>query len=293
MTKTWTRVLVLACLAVLAIACAGAPPAAARDSEAPPGAADRWLPCDDWVMFHWLPFEEERLYERLGLSRGAVAVWLRQDRYHTLAQLSIGRGLDVDDLIEHLVAPWGSIASPARRAILRERTRRTLTQGHLSQHVLFHTFHQPAIAVRADDLFGVAPIEYRDLRLQGISPAAIGRGAGHSPREVARRTDSVLRAVALKGVRSQAMPAGQAVAAHRRQLAGLDYWVRSRIAKPGHRRHGAQREGLSAQAQTCRLFSGRYEAARHRRAPDTGPAPAFALRVSVPWPGAYAALPGS
>lgn len=291
MTRTWTRVVPL--LAALVIACAAAQPAAARDSEAPPGAADRWLPCEDWVMFHWLPFEEERLYARLGLSREAVAVWLRPDRYHTLAQLSVGRGLDVDDLIEHLVEPWRPIASPARRAILRERTRRTLTQGHLSQHVLFHTYHQPAIALRAEDLFGVAPIEYRDLRLQGISPAAIGRSTGRSPREVARRTDSVLRAVALEGVRSQAMPAGQAAATHRRQLAGLDYWVRSRIAKPGHRRHGSQRRGLSTEAQTCRLFSGRYAARRNGRAPHAGPAPAFGLRVSVPWPGRYAALPAT
>ena len=44
-------------LTLLAIA-----PAGAKDSHAPPAANDRWLPCEPWVMYHWLPFSERRLY---------------------------------------------------------------------------------------------------------------------------------------------------------------------------------------------------------------------------------------
>ncbi len=289
MQHTRTRRLVLLALVAFVIGCAGAPTASARDSEAPPGASDRWLPCEDWVMLHWLPYEEQRLYERLGLTRSDVRAWLRQDRYHTLAQLAIGRGLDVNLLVDQLVEPWGATASPAQVAVLRSRAERTLTQGHLAQHVLLHSFHQPAIALRARELFGVSPMAFRDLRLQGISPAAIGRANGRPPHVVARRTAAVLRRTAADGVRAQAMPPGQASRQLDRQLDGLDHWVRSRIAKPGHSAHGQQRKGLSREALTCRLFSGRYVATRHPPARSIGPQPAFALQVAAPWPGPYAA----
>ena len=39
--------------------------------------------------------------------------------------------------------------SAARVAILRGRALRTLTQGHLAQHIFFHSLHQEAIPSHA------------------------------------------------------------------------------------------------------------------------------------------------
>src|SRR4051794_24053046 len=95
-------------LSILALALvpAGAP---ARDPDAPPGASDRWLPAEDWVMLHWLPFDELLLYAKLGLPRERVLGWMRDDRRHTLAQLAERRGLPAPRLARELVAAWAPL----------------------------------------------------------------------------------------------------------------------------------------------------------------------------------------
>lgn len=65
-----------------------------------------------------------------------------------------------------------------------------MTQGHLAQHVLFHTMHHPAIGVEAPRLFGVAPSRYMLRRLNGRSPVRIA-GAG-TPRQRRRLASGVL-----------------------------------------------------------------------------------------------------
>src|SRR4051794_3558280 len=125
--------LVLAVAAVLA----AAPGASAHseDSLAPAGAPPHWLPPAPWVYNHWLPFDERRLYRLLRVDRGDVWQQLRDDR-HTLAELAARRGRpDTERLAAQLVAPWERRIDGARLRTLQHRALRTLTQGHLSQHL--------------------------------------------------------------------------------------------------------------------------------------------------------------
>ena len=216
------RVRVLAVFA--AVTLLGLPAgAAARDSHAPDGASTNWLPCDAWVMFHWLPFDEPTLYALLGKSRDQVRDWLRDDDHHTLAQLFARRGMTVRQAAARL-APKG---------VLRNHTMDALTQGHLAQHVLFHYFHQPLIASRAARVFGVSPAAYRRLRLQGKSPAEIGRPYGRTRGQIAYRAYHLLVHAAHAGTRSGQTSAAQADAFVATQHRGLRHWLNSHIRKPG------------------------------------------------------------
>src|SRR5688500_20331880 len=62
------------------------PQTASLDSEAPPGAPPHWLPGEEWVMQHWIPYDETRLYGLLGVKRGDIWRALRDDT-HSLAEL--------------------------------------------------------------------------------------------------------------------------------------------------------------------------------------------------------------
>src|SRR5436305_3251186 len=86
----------------------------ATDSQAPRGAGPRWLPGEDWVMFHWLPYDQRELFRQLHSSRTGVLTWLRDDQHHTLAQLARRRGLTPAHLAQRLVADWAGRLSPAR-----------------------------------------------------------------------------------------------------------------------------------------------------------------------------------
>src|SRR3954468_14612803 len=98
------------------------------DSEAPPGSPPHWLPNEPWVMQHWLPYDETRLYSLLGVTRGDMWRWLRDDT-RNLAGLAAQHGWkDPDALAAALVEPWqGKLREPDRLALLRSRARRTLT----------------------------------------------------------------------------------------------------------------------------------------------------------------------
>ena len=62
----WLRIVVvwLAALAMAPVATAGA-----HDSRAPAHAPHFWLPKDQWVMEHWVSFDEARLYALLRIDR--------------------------------------------------------------------------------------------------------------------------------------------------------------------------------------------------------------------------------
>ena len=112
----------------------------AHDSLAPAGARHTWLAEEDWIAYHWIPFDEQALKRALGLRGRELQAYLYND-HHTLADLALRRGLDVESLADQLVAPWRGRADEERMALLRDRTLRLLTQGHLAQHVFFHIFH--------------------------------------------------------------------------------------------------------------------------------------------------------
>ena len=132
-------------------------------------------------MQHWLPYDETRLYRLLGVDRGDVWRWLRDDT-RPLAELARQQGWDPEELAKALVAPWkGKLNKPAQLAVLQERALKTLTQGHMSQHMFFHSLHQEAIPSHATKIFGVASrIEWSSLRRSEMSPLEICRLNGIS-----------------------------------------------------------------------------------------------------------------
>jgi len=52
----------------------------------------------------WLPFDEDRLPAVLGMTRGEVFPWIRNDGSHTLAQLAARKHIKIDALAARLVA---------------------------------------------------------------------------------------------------------------------------------------------------------------------------------------------
>src|SRR3954449_5454450 len=148
-----TMALAIAALATAVAGCGGhrsaQPPAAdgaggkpivtrSADSGAPAHAPAHWLPPEAWVYNHWLPYDETRLYRLLGITRVGLWEQLRDDR-RTLAQLAARHGWpDARRLAAALVAPEAGRVGPARLGVLRRRALRTVTQGHLAQHLFFH-----------------------------------------------------------------------------------------------------------------------------------------------------------
>lgn len=207
-------------LALLAALCAVlAGPAMAQDSEAPKGALPHYLPPERWVYQHWLPYDEDRLYRVLGRSRGQIWRHLRDDARHDLAQLARRRGLSATEAARRLVAPRRAAVTPRQYRRLLRRARRTLTQGHMSQHLLFHSLHQLAIPDRAREIFGTPSVgEYLRLRRAEVSPQQIGRLYGRRQEHVLTGSRAALRAEARKGVRNGSFTRRQARVLLDRQL---------------------------------------------------------------------------
>lgn len=145
------------------------PVAGAHDSLAPRDGGHNWLPDEEWVHRHWVPFDERELGAALGLRDGELEAYLYND-HHTLAALARSRGIGVDALVERLVGAWGPVPQLDE---LRARTRRLLTQGHLAQHVFFHVFHGVELGEHSDHVFGMPVDAYRALREDGASYAEI------------------------------------------------------------------------------------------------------------------------
>lgn len=224
------RTLLLTVLTAALLAVAGpAGPARAQDSDAPKGALPHWLPTEQWVYQHWIPFDEGRLYAVLGTTRAKVWTHLRDDKAHDLGQLAARRGLTLDAAARALVAPRLRTASPALASRLISRARRTLDQGHLSQHLLFHSLHQLAIPDRATSIFGAPTKErYLELRRAEVSPNEIGRLYGRSQASVLRGATKALRDAAARGTRSGAFTARQAAILLDRQLRQLPRFLGQR-----------------------------------------------------------------
>lgn len=211
-------------LALLALAAPAA--AGAQDSDAPAGAEAHWLPDEEWVNRQWLPYDEERLYRLLGRTRGEIFRHVRIDADHTLAQLGRRRGYSPDRLATALVAPRRGKVSESTWRLLRRHARRTLTQGHLSQHLLFHSLHQTTIPERARQIFGVRRVQdFLLLRRAEISPLQIGELYGRTRVAMNRRAQGALRDAAAAGVRRGELTRRQARAQLDRQLRQVPRWL--------------------------------------------------------------------
>jgi hypothetical protein len=223
-----TRSLAVAVLAAACGAGGGVPLAHAHDSLAPPGAPHTWLPHEDWVMHHWVPFDERDLATRLGIRPRELEGYLYDD-HRPLAQLAWARGISVDALRDELVAP--SPADPERYALLRERTQRMLTQPHLAQHVFFHVYHGGAVLHDAEASFGVTAATFQALRLQGLSPVAIAERGGVSPAEVRTALLHEFHMRAAEGALRGLTPPSEARRIAARQTSTLDCWMNT--PRPG------------------------------------------------------------
>jgi hypothetical protein len=86
-------------------------------------------------MQHWVPYDETRLYSLLGVTRGEIWRWLRDDT-RNLAGLAARRGWKAEDLARELVAPWrGKLRDPGRLPLLESRALRTLTRGESAMRI--------------------------------------------------------------------------------------------------------------------------------------------------------------
>jgi Tol biopolymer transport system component len=235
-------------LAVLLLALpASAIAAGVPDPDAPPDSPPHWLPGEAWVSNHWLPYDETRLYRLLRIKRSDVWQQLRDDR-HNLAQLGRRRGWRPNRLAATLVAPWRSKVPSARLRLLRSRALRTLTQGHMAQHMFFHSLHQFAVPGRARQIFGLSRDGYLALRRAELSPIQIGMLYGRSPARVQAAVISTLRDRSRSGVRTRSTPARQARLLLSRQVSQVPRWLQqSRYNGPPQTHHHGPHRGTLVQ----------------------------------------------
>jgi hypothetical protein len=223
----------VAALAVLLLA----PSPQAADTEAPPGAGKNWLPNEDWVVRHWIPFEERTLYRELRVRKHEVFKWL-DDYDHTIASLARRQGVDPSALIRRLMRPWKGKVGREQYLLLRERTRRTMTQSHLSRHLLFHVFHNRRIGRNAKRFFGVSHATWWRLRSSGLTVNEVARRGGRSEREVRRDLLPFLERELRVGVKRDMTPRRQARAFLKTQRSKLKTWMReNRLRVPEHEQH--------------------------------------------------------
>src|SRR4029079_13589764 len=92
-----------------------------------------------------------------------------------------------------------------RMALLQRRALRTLTQGHLSPHMFFHSLHQDAIPDAAPEILGTSTTRFRFLRRSELSPLMICRLNGRSRAHAQEAAERTLRAMVARGVEGQAI----------------------------------------------------------------------------------------
>ncbi|MGH2959373.1 MAG: hypothetical protein ACRDKE_07190 [Solirubrobacterales bacterium] len=207
-----TRFAVLSLAVLFILGCAVV--AHARDSEAPKRAGDRWLPCEPWVMYHWLPFDSRALYAETGISRKEWHDYIApDDDSHSLGQLVEKHGKDPDAVVQKLMQRWNGRVSAPKLTELTRRANALMTQGHLAQHVFFHYFHHPMLGIRARWVFNVSPGDYHAARMAGFTPREIARHGGKPVSRAVRRALVVLREI-----QDEAVASGQTTRAQARQF---------------------------------------------------------------------------
>jgi hypothetical protein len=207
--------------------------APAHDSLAPHGAPHTWLPKEQWVARHWIPFDEQLLKRELGLRGRELEAYLYDD-HRTLAALARRRGIAPEQLADRVLAPWGLPAGDARLALLRDRALRILTQGHLAQHMFFHVFHGVGLRSAARSVFGVSGARYWRLRKRGHTPLGIARRGGVPAAAARTRMARLLRAHHDEGIRLGMASPLEADRILRRQLRALGCWLRRPLAGHDH-----------------------------------------------------------
>lgn len=224
----WVLGLAIALVAMQPVPAADAHdcPSAPPDAIAPPGAPHHWLPSSEWVTEHWLPYDERDLRRLLRTSRAEMERQLADDR-RTMAELARARGWTVRALAARLVARRRGVSS-ATRERLRRRAVWTLTQGHLGQHMFFHSLHTRSLPEAYRWIFGVRREEdFVRQRDAGLSPLRIGARHGRAASVVRARAIAILRRSARRGVARREVSRRQARLLLSRQRRQLPRWLRS------------------------------------------------------------------
>lgn len=224
----------IAALVVLA-AVGGAAPAGARDSHAPAGAPDRWLPDDEWVMSGWSPIDETRLQQLTGIDREELKRWL--DNRRSLGRLVRTHGVrDLRAFGITLTAPQCAARRP-RQVSCRELRRRVadmLSQPHLARHVLFHLYHSHALTLHTQWIFGLSRAEFIAARARGESPLQIATSGGIDEVTLTARLNRFFRLRDERGAREGAQTEQQAALQAARQRADMSFYIHKPYASPFH-----------------------------------------------------------
>ena len=218
----------------------GAAAAKSNDSLAPPDAPPHWLPPEAWVYNHWIPYDEGRLYALLHITREQLWQQLRDD-HRNIAQLAARHGWrDPAGWRTRSSRPGAGTSARRGSPSCAAARVRTITQGHLSQHLFFHSLHQFAIPSRAPQIFGMSDPAFRDVRRTlELSPLTIARLHGRSPARVEALSVAALRERARAGVAGHAITARQARILLRRQVTQLPRWLgQARYNGPPKTHHG-------------------------------------------------------
>jgi hypothetical protein len=206
-----------------------AAPVVARDTHAPDGARDRWLPCESWVMYHWVPFDQQRLWSITGIKQLEFRHYIADDDNHTLGQLIRQHGKDPAVVSEQLMEQWQGKVSPAKIAELSRRTDELMTQGHLAQHVFFHYFHDPLLALNSTRIFNIPTGDYHRARLRGYSPSEIAIRGGVPVREAVRRAMAVMRRNQNEAVKNGQSSRAQADSFLKQQQVWINFWLTQKL----------------------------------------------------------------
>lgn len=219
------RILLIAATAVLL----GGPPAVAHDAPMPPGMRHGLLPNERWVMQHWSPLSEQTLADALGIPPAQLEAFLYND-HHTLAQLAIARGLDVETLVDTLAA-WTANVPTADREVIEQRIRLMLVSGHLAQHVLFHVFHGENLSPALKDAANLPAARFATLRNDRWSYRRLILRAGGHPAAMMGQLATQIRHRQQTGLDTGQTPQSQGDRLVARQLRRLPCWF-GRAAQP-------------------------------------------------------------
>lgn len=192
------------------------------DSNAPAGTTDpMWLPDEEWVMERWLPFDEDRLYTALRMTRVEV-YWYLKPGYGSVADLARSRSIDTSRLARWLVSNREADVTRSAFRILLARTRRVLSQRHLAEHLLGHPWHRWTIVRHMSEIFGPT---YERMRESGVPVEQIALHVDVPPDVLRTRILTRLRVSGQRGVARGEMSRWQAQTIARQDARQVQQWV--------------------------------------------------------------------
>lgn len=258
----WTALVLAVLLPALAVT------AMAQDSHVPRGGSHRWLPCDNTQMFHWLPVDQQQLFDRLRMPARDVYRWLKTGEDRSLTQLAAERGVDVKALKSELLSQWAGKASASKLRAFRGDVNDLFSQGHLSQHTLFHPFHNPGFALHAREIVGMSTVAYLRARSRGKTVAELARQHGITRAQAGERAIAVMRGYQDKAVRRGLTSSTQADAYIADLRARLEEWLDRRFpVKPSRAELGLDRKPTMSHARrSCLIFLGKRDTRLQRPA---------------------------